>query len=361
MTALAVAESTAPANDTVLSPPGNLALQQNLLLAQRGLLGDPRAQRLLSLSPSTVHIDTALSNFLLAYENRQFIADEALPVVTVSKRSDKIFEFDISTYQQLANVQLAGFRSRPGEIKYSLNQKSYSVSDYGLMDFVSFEEEANADAPLRPRLAAAKILMNVLMLARESRVATLMFGSSNYGSNTSALAGANRWDTATSDPVADLLTAKEACFVEPTHVIFGGQVWPKFQNNPSVKAYITGRAATSGGPVPFLMDEGAVERAFGLKVLVGRAKYNTANEGATPSYSYLWGKSVALVRIEPNPSPRSSSMFGCTFRFGSLVNQVIPDLIPGREGGNYIKVAHSDAEVALAGGNAGYLYTTVIS
>jgi hypothetical protein len=229
------------------------------------------------------------------------------------------------------------------------------------MDFVSADEERNADAPLRPRLAATKIVTNFLLLAREQRVANLVFATGSYGGNTSALSGSARWDTSTSDPVQNILDAIESCFVRPTHIVFGGQVWPKFVNNPAGRAYITGRAATAGGPVPFLFDEAAVERAFGLRVVVGRAKFNNANEGAAVSSTYLWGKSVALIRVEPQPDARATETFGYTFRFGPWVNQVIPDLIPGREGGNYIKIAHSDDEEVIGGGNVGYLYTTVIS
>jgi hypothetical protein len=37
------------------------------------------------------------------------------------------------------------------------------------------------------------------------------------------------------------------------------------------------------------------------------------------------------------------------------------DGMPGRAGGTYIKVAHSDDDEIVGGSNVGYLYTTVVA
>jgi hypothetical protein len=344
---------------------GLLASAQRGMLSSKGM-SDGQVAHLMGLAPSTVHIDTALSNFLIRYDNRDYIADSVMPVVTVAKRSDKVFEFPFETMQQVAQAGLASNRARPNEVTYSVTTQSYSVSDYGLIDFVSADEEQNADAPLQPRLVSAEIVMNFLMLARELRVATVAFGSGNYTGQTSALSGGNRWDTSTGTPVQDILSKMESPLALPNTLTMGGQVWPYFRNNTEVKSYITGRASTTLGDVPFLIDADTVARAFGLeKVVVGRARYNSAREGATVVSSYVWGKSAALTRTESQPNARKTQCFGLTYRFGQIQNQVIPELLAGRAGGVYVKITHADAEVAvgLSSGaqKAGYLLTTVIS
>lgn len=334
---------------------------QVTLLAAKGFSRDQIAH-LMSLEPSAAHIDTALSNLAVSYKNRDFIADEVCPVVSVNKRSNKIFEYPIATMQELAAEAKAGTRGRPGEVKYSLNSNtlSYSVTDYALMDFVSADEESNADAPIQPRAKATKIVTNHLNMLREQRVATLVFGSSNYGSNTQALAGANQWDQNTSDPVQALEDAIETCFVRPDTLVLGAQVYTKLRNHPKFLQYILSRAATAQGAVPLRINEQLIADAFGLrKCIVGRAKYNSANEGATVSSTYFWTKSAALLKVS-DPSVEFDGSFA-TFRYGTMETSAIPDLLPGPRGGTYIKVAHSDADVKVAGGNSGYLFTTVVA
>lgn len=335
---------------------------QAAIFAARGM-GASDASHLMSLSPSAVHIDRALTNCAISYRNREYIADQCMPVVTVANRSDKIFEFPVETMQQLADVSIAGNRGMPGEVKYSLNSsKNYSVSDYALMDFVSNDEIANADAPLQPKVEAVEIVTNFLMLARESRVASAVFGAGNYGANTAALAGASRWDTSTSDPVQAIEDAIESCFVRPTHLVLGGQVWPKLRNHPKFLQYILSRASTASGDVPLRVSEQLIADAFGLEgCIVGRAKSVTSVEGQSVTTGYLWGKSAALIRVEKSPSARKTQCFGYTFRFGSFETREIVDNVRGVRGGVFEKVSHSDAETIIGGANAGYLFTSVIS
>ena len=335
---------------------------QAAIFAARGM-GASDASHLMSLSPSAVHIDRALTNCAISYRNREYIADQCMPVVTVANRSDKIFEFPVETMQQLADVSIAGNRGMPGEVKYSLNSsKNYSVSDYALMDFVSNDEIANADAPLQPKVEAVEIVTNFLMLARESRVASAVFGAGNYGANTAALAGASRWDTSTSDPVQAIEDAIESCFVRPTHLVLGGQVWPKLRNHPKFLQYILSRASTASGDVPLRVSERLIADAFGLEgCIVGRAKSVTSVEGQSVTTGYLWGKSAALIRVEKSPSARKTQCFGYTFRFGSFETREIVDNVRGVRGGVFEKVSHSDAVTIIGGANAGYLFTSVIS
>jgi hypothetical protein len=319
--------------------------------------------RLMSLSPSAVHIDRALTNLAIMYKNRELIADTVLPVVSVKNRSDKIFAFPVTTMQELADSSLASTRGMPKEISYSLTSSdNYSVTDYALMDFVSADEIANADAPLQPKQIATELVTNFLNIGREYRVANVVFNSANYGSNTAALSGTDRWDTDTSDPVQKIEDAIESCFVRPTHLVLGAQVYIKLRNHPKMLQYILSRASTTAGNVPLRVNEALIAEAFGLEgCVVGRAKYNSAAEGAAVSSGYLWGKSAALIRVEPNPNPRNTQTFGYTFRFGTMETREIPDLIRGVRGGSFIKVSHSDAEKVLGGANAGFLYTTVVS
>lgn len=111
-----------------------------------------------------------------------------------------------------------------------------------------------------------------------------------------------------------------------------------------------------------MVDQETLAAAFRLDtVLVGESIYNTAAEGATASYSRIWGKSCALIRVESQPSRRRTQTFGYSFRFGQMETTAVFEELPGRAGGTYIKVSHSDDDKIVGGSNVGYLYTTVVS
>ena len=332
------------------------------------LMGD--RPHLMGLDPSAVHVPTGIPNQFVMYANRDLIADLVLPPVAVSKISDKIWSTPQATMQSIANTSIAGSRARPNEVAYSVSaSQQYTCEPYGLIDFIDANTIANADSPLDPRVLSGLVIKSFLDLARESRVASAAFNSSNYGTNTEALAGADRWDQPSSDPVAALLAAKETMFSTPNTLVLGGQVWPKLRTNPNVLKYILGRAKVSNlGDVPAQMQMQFLAEILEVdRVIVGRAKVLSNQEGGTASQSYLWGKSAALLRVEPNPNPRMTQTFGYTYRFGGMSyrNEVIPDRMPGTAGGEYVKMTTMDDEFVLGSAEAanptGYLFTTVIS
>lgn len=327
--------------------------------------GSPQRKHLMGLAPGDVHIPTGMPNMFALYGNRDLIADDVLPVVSVNRLSDKIWGMNAATLQTIANAQIAGGRARPNEVPYSVNSSlSYACNNYGLIDFVDAQTVANADSPLEPRVISATVVKSFLDLAREYRVSNVVFNSANYGSNTQALTGAARWDQASSDPIAEILTQKESVFSTPNTLVLGGQVWPKLRTNPSVLKYILGRAGAADiGAVPLTVQLELMAALLELdRVVVGRAKYVTSQEAGSTS-SYIWGKSAALLRVEQNPNPKMTQTFGYTFRFGSKQyrNEVIPDRMPGTQGGEYLKLTHSDDEVVVGGATTGYFWDTVVS
>ena len=334
------------------------------------LSGRRGGAHLLGPSAGSVHIPTGMPNQFNVYTNRDMIADDVMPPVVVKKMADKIWALPTSTLLSTPNVAIAGSRARPGEVPYAPNSSlSYACNAYGLVDFNDNDAIANADTPLDLRVISAMVLKGFLDLARELRVAAKVFGSSYYGTSTETVSGADRWDQASSDPVAQLLAAKETMLSTPNVLVLGGQVWPKLRTNPNVLKYILGRAGVSNiGQVPAMMQLAFFAEMLEVeRVVVGRAKYLTNQEGGTATQGYVWGKSAALIRVEANPNPKQTACFGYTYRFESIAyrNEVIPERLPGRSGGEYLKLTHADDEKVLGADEAanptGYLFQTVIS
>ena len=113
-----------------------------------------------------------------------------------------------------------------------------------------------------------------------------------------------------------------------------------------------------------------VEIVKGNRVLMRRAfiaRMKSGHEGVFARASgqgkggYLWGKFCALIRVEPSPSPRRTQTFGYTMRFGAMETSAFYEGKPGRAGGTYVKVAHSDADEIVGGEHTGYLWRTVVA
>ena len=347
-----------------MSTMNDMTMEQVDLLVSRGMsLANAQAVvQELSFSPSSVHIDRALSDFACAIQNRESIADKVCPVQRVSKPSDRFFKYDADTFFEEQSAALTGAEAMPGRVRYKISADNFSTVDYGLMDFVSNKEIESADAPIDPQMHAVKVVTQRLDIAKERRVAALLFASGSYGSNYAALTGADRWDTSTSDPCQKIDDALEACDERPNIMVIGAQAWMKLKNHPKLKELILSRAATVSGATPDRVTPDLVAAVFELDAVhIGRMKYNTNREGAASVRGYVWGKSCALIRVTDDPSPRETGVFAKQFQFGMRETQVIDAPLPGLRGGQFVKVTESLDEKLVAGSSAGFLYGTVVS
>ncbi len=316
----------------------------------------------MAVDPNAVHIDSPLPNISIMYRNRDNVADMVMPIVNVGKRSDKYFTYGASQAFDLAKTDVATSLGKPSEVSPSYSTDSYSVNDHALRDYVPIDTSANADAPLNPLIDSTELLNDMLDLAREVRVANKVFLSTNYVGNYTALSSTNRWDDPASDVVTAVYTAITACQMRPNVWVMGEQVFNALKNNPSLRQFLIGRAASQLGPTPFFIDENTLAQAFGFeKVVVGRAKYNTAVQGQTAAYGWVWGKFSAFLHVPSAPGIRRAS-WGYTFRYGIKETRSWFDQSLGIRGANVVQVSHSDDEKVIeTGGKTGYLYATVIS
>jgi len=256
------------------------------------------------LTPSDVHIDTALSNILIAYKNDDYIADKIFPVVPVKKRSDKYFIFDKGDWFR----DEAGLRA-PGTIGpqggFSLTSSTYECKEYSFTTYVEDEVRENADNPLQPDQDATAFAMDKILLRRERIVASMVFSSSNWTSSTT-LSGTTQWsDFANSDPIGNIETAKETIRGligrYPNTMVMGAAVWSKLKQHPDLLARFQ-NVERGILTLDMLKDLFEIDNIF-----VGKAIYNTAAEGATDSFSDVWGKACWIGYVTPRPGLREPS------------------------------------------------------
>jgi len=308
--------------------------------------------------PSQVHIDRALTNMSLQYKNEEFIWPMVMPVVKVGKRSDKYFKYDKDQRFRIVDDKI-GPKGLANEVNLEVSTDNYSVADYALSDYVTGEEEANADSPLAPRADANDLINELLELGAEKRVADIAFNAANYPvGNKVQLSGTSQFGGSADDPIGNILTGLDASFLRPNTIIFGNNVWTKFRQLPEILDAVkssTRQQGSNGG----IANRSEIAQLFDVdRVIVGRGRYNTAKEGQAASYTRLWGNHVAMLHVKPRPTIRSVT-FGVTFVETMKKTVRSFDEKRGLKGATYIKTGwNSDHKVIAA--DTGYFIEDAI-
>jgi len=301
----------------------------------------------------SVHTDAILSNVSEMYRNAQFVGLEMLPVVAVKKESDNYYKYNSKADRFRVPNNLRAPKSDSKMIDWKVTTDNYACKEYALNDLIDDREKNNADKPLNLKVDTVEYLSDVNLLAQEKRIVDLLTSTSVL-TNYKTLTGTNQWnDYTNSDPVGDIETGKETIhgkiFRYPNTLLLGVQVYNQLKHHPDV---IDRFKYTSKGIITaaMLADLFEVE-----KVIIGQAGYNTANEGQTASYSYLWGKNAILGYIEKKPGIKKFSL-GYTFKVGK--NKTRTARIETKHS-DWIEVSQiQDEEIVSV--DCGYLITAAI-
>jgi hypothetical protein len=308
--------------------------------------------------PAAMHVDSVLTNLSMKYRNDDMIWPLVMPVLKVNKRSDIWYVYNKADSFKLVDDSM-GSTDLANEVSWGVATDNYSVKDHGLGDWLAQSVINNSDNPLQPEIDTNDFLNMCLDVAQEKRVVDKVFAAASYPvGNKVQLAGNDRWGLATDDSLNDVETAIEACFQRANTLVFGADVWLVFRKLPEVVDAIKAMAGTTlqGGKV----SAEQVAAYFEVeRVLVGRARYNTAKPGQAASYSRLWGKHVAALHVNKSPGIK-------TIMFGATVSQMLRttardfDSKRGTEGAHYIRPAwNSDEKIVAA--DCGYFIEDAIA
>lgn len=309
---------------------------------------------------TSIHQNQILANMSVRYANKRMdlIGSKVLPIIAVAKKTDDYYIYNKKDAYTIPDMKI-GRKSKAYEATWNTSTSSYTCEGYALEDFIPDEDYKNVDSPpLKIERDTVEDLTDKLLLGYEKRVADLVFSNTTI-TQTTAVAAADRWDDPTSEVMPTVRTAFDGCFIQPNVCVMGYEVWSALKNHPDIVErvkYTSSDAVTTE----------AVARLFEVdQVLVGRAKYNTANPGQTASYSYVWGKSVLFAYVSPRISLKAVSL-GYTMSFshtggarGWLVQRRRDDT-RGLTGGNVLKVVQSVDEKIVAS-DVAYLLTTVVN
>ena len=297
--------------------------------------------------PRTMHVDAVLTNLSVKYRNNIMIWPLLMPEIKVGKRSDKFTKYNKEDSYKLVDDKI-GPKSLPNEVDWGTSNDNYSVKDHALGDWLPQESIDNADNPVQPDVDTNDFLNLMLDVAQEKRVVDIVYAAGTYPvGNKVQLSGTGQWGQSADDPIGNLLTAIETCFVRANTIVMGADVWMTFRKLPEVLDAVKGSTRYQGSPGGLA----TVEECRGLfeveNWLVGRSRYISSKEGQTATYARLWGKHCAALYVEKNPGVRSIT-FGGTFVETRRLTMRDFDPKRGVKGAHYIKCAWNSDEKIVA-------------
>jgi hypothetical protein len=278
-------------------------------------------------SQNVGHYDAPLTAFSLAYMQSAdgFVATKVFPVVPVALASGvypswprgNFFRDDVA-------VRPMGGRTRVQGV--NVTWASYAIEEEGLSATIDDRERANQTDPINTERAKTKMLMSQHLIHADRKWAAAYFKTSVWSADVAGHATTNDatnsvfWNLTTSDPVKEVRKRKRQIAgltgMTPNTLVIGSDVELALLDNAAIVARISGGATTAN---PALIAAGDLERAFGLRVLVARGIYNTANEGATESMSYIVGSKAALLVYAPPAPALEEPSAGYTFAWSGLL------------------------------------------
>lgn len=261
---------------------------------------------------SNVYVSPLLTGISLAYRNEDYIAEKIMPTVFVTKDTAKIATYGMDNLRIEQALRAQG--SGANEVNHSVTiGDHYILQDHALKEFVSKEEEDNADLPITPQQDATENLTDRMLVAKEKELADTMANTSIITRNVT-LSGTDQWsDFTNSDPFDDIKTGMESVRTYsgkmPNTFAMSYAVMMTLIVHPDIIARLPNITVVTATQVIT-----ALQLAFpNIKtILIGSAQYNSGVEGGTDTLADIWGKHFWIMYIESRPTLKSRS-FGFTY------------------------------------------------
>jgi len=309
------------------------------------------------MSKAPFPITPELTAIAIAYRNLALIADQVLPYVPVGKKEFKYWKYEKPERYTLPD-NYVGRKSTPNQVEFNATEVTESCVDYGLDDIVPQDDIDNAPPNYNPLGNAVEGIQDLNLLAREKRVADLIFNTASYDTaNKTALAGNDQWSAFdTSDPIEDILEAMDACIMKPNIMVLGNSVWTVLRRHPKVINATNRNSGDAGVAV-----RASVAELFEFEeILIGQGLLNTSRKGQVPSFSRVWGNYCALIYRNRQANTQHGTTFGFTARFGTPIAGSLQEPAVGLRGSIRVRAGESVKELICAS-DLGYLFSTVIA
>lgn len=295
--------------------------------------------------------DPVRTAITLAYQNRAMIADMVLPRVPVSSEEFKWTSYNKADRFNIPDTTIDR-KGRLNQVEFGGTELASITADYGLEDVIPQKDiDAAVSVSFDPLGNATELLTELIMLEREQRVAGIVHNPATYDESLKETVGAaDKWTASTSRPIDAITDALEMPFMRPNILVINSASLLALRRNEQVLQSYHGNVATEGMvPVAYLQD------LLEMEILVGRARYNSANKGQSLTLTELWGGHAALLYKNPSAMPNKGLTFGLTAQFGGRIARSKRDDDIGLRGATVQQVGESVKELVLANDTAYFM------
>lgn len=235
--------------------------------------------------------------------NTTMIGGKVLPRYGVDKRTSHILKATIAGAQMmrpLTDFYLRKAGSNVERMNMTFSDDTFTINVRAREVLIPDEVQADFEDYTSMEAFAAQQAQDTLDLTDELLISNALTSTSTFSHNAAAVSY-TRSLIATMDPVRDIFTAIETVRnqgEEPDTVIIPTLVWQLMRQATLVKGAVSGvngfnpvltANVTVGGFQAVFAEEGIKQ------VLIGRGRYNTAADGATPSFTKFWPSAEVCV------------------------------------------------------------------
>lgn len=257
-------------------------------------------------------VDPVLTNMLVGYmqADDRFIASKLFPVVPIEKQSGTFYKFTKKYFflDQLKSRAPGGSFARGG---YGVETDTVLANIWGLEHVIPAENRANNQMPMDLERAGLAWLAQQSLIRKERAFSADFMTTGVWGTDDNN--SATDWDDQTNgDPINDVLTARRTISnntgQDGNTLAVGYIVHQAIVNHPDIIDRVKYVQTATLASI-----EGAIAACFGItNYWVGKASYNSANEGQTFSASAIVDDDALVCYVAPSPAIMSASA-GYTF------------------------------------------------
>lgn len=319
------------------------------------------AAQVRDIGPSAVHVNQLMGEMSVKYVNRSYIGELIAEPLTVSKESNIFAFYDERDSLQVPNNVVSN-RGIVNQVNQQIDKSShtYQVIPYGLMEYVTPREIANADVPLDPLLDAQLHIMEQNALAREKKAAAFFLASANYSADRiTAVNAGEEYDSANGgNPGKQIHDAVKSILVSNGVSKVMAMSLDTFLALARHPALLYTSVYTKGG---FLTVEMMRQLFMVDELYISEAWQDTANSGQTRSISRLWGDFICVVGMMKGAAQSLRSyQFAKRFRCGPVRNETLFNPYEGMAGVYQVKETYLEDLQSVAP-LAGALITNALS
>lgn len=238
-------------------------------------------------------VDKLLTNVSQMYIPEGYISEMVLPVVESKQKTGKLGKYGKDHLR--IEHSLAGGRGQYRRVEPIVRSSdSYSIESHGLEGMVTEDDYANVEQPFDAENDEVTGLSSLIWLNKEYALASTLTSTAIVTQNTTLVGTQQFSDYSNSDPIGVFKTARLAvyngCGLPPNCALMSWEVANTLAYSPQILDAL-GFAYNRAGQ----LSEAELAKAMGIeKLLIAKAKYNSAKEGQTDVLASVWSDDIVF-------------------------------------------------------------------